>query len=190
MVEAALGLVRERGSTRDALSILDLGTGSGCILLSLLGELDQAWGLGVDKSPATLEMARANAERLGLGRRADFVCASWCDAITNRFDLVVANPPYVAAGEICRLTPEVARYDPPIALDGGADGLEAYRAIIPELARILRPGGWALLEIGYAQFDAVARLLGESGFALQGGGWRCFEDLAGIARCVAVRNGV
>lgn len=189
LVEAALGLVREQARARDALSILDIGTGSGCILLSLLGELDQAWGLGVDKSPTALEVARANAERLGLGMRAEFVCASWCDAISSEFDLVVANPPYIPVGEIDGLAPEVARYDPLTALDGGGDGLEAYRAIVPDLARLLRPGGWALLEMGDGQFDPVGKLIAEAGFVMEGDGWRCFLDLAGISRCVAVRIG-
>lgn len=189
LVEAAIGLMRQQGRARDALSILDLGTGSGCILLSLLSELDRTRGLGVDKSPAALEVARANAERLGLGHRAEFVCASWCDGISGRFDLVVANPPYIRAGEIGRLAPEVARFDPLVALDGGADGLDAYRAIVPELVRVLRPGGWALLEIGDGQFDGVAQLIAEAGFALEDDNLRRFEDLAGIARCVAVRNG-
>jgi len=188
LVEAALGLVREQDRMEDPLSILDLGTGSGCILLSLLGELDQAWGVGVDKSPAALEVARANAARLGLGERADFLCASWCDGISGQFDLVVANPPYIQMDQIEGLAPEVAWFDPLAALDGGADGLDAYGAIVPNLARVLRPGGWALLEVGEGQFDSVVQLIAAAVFDRDGDGLHCFEDLAGIRRCVAVRR--
>ena len=188
LVEAALGLVQEQDRTVDPLSILDLGTGSGCILLSLLGELDQARGLGIDKSPAALKVARANAARLGLAERAEFACASWCDGISGQFDLVVANPPYIQMDQLEGLAPEVARFDPLAALDGGADGLDAYRAIVPNLARVLRPGGWALLEMGEGQFDAVAQLIAAAGFGRDEDCLHCYEDLAGIPRCVAVRR--
>jgi release factor glutamine methyltransferase len=188
LVEAALGLVREQDRMADCLSILDLGTGSGCILLSLLGELDRAQGLGTDKSSAALDIARANARHLGLGGRADFVCASWCNGTLGQFDLVVANPPYIPKDQIQGLAPEVAQFDPLAALDGGPDGLDAYRAIAPDLPGVLRPGGWALLEIGEGQFDPVVELIAEAGFDRDGDGIRCFEDLAGIARCVAIRR--
>jgi release factor glutamine methyltransferase len=135
-----------------------------------------------------LEVARANAARLGLGERADFLCASWCDGISGQFDLVVANPPYIQIDQIEGLAPEVARFDPLAALDGGADGLDAYREIAPDLARVLKPGGWALLEIGEGQFEPVVQLIEAAGFNRDADGLHCFKDLAGIARCVAVRR--
>lgn len=165
------------------LSLLDLGTGTGCLLLALLSELPQATGCGIDISAAAVEQAATNAARLGLAARARFLCHSWgcgLDIGEGRWDVVVSNPPYIASGEIVGLAPEVAAYDPAAALDGGADGLAAYRVLIPAAAAVLRPGGLIALEIGWGQAAAVEALLAEAGLApLQRA-----RDLAGVERCL------
>jgi release factor glutamine methyltransferase len=180
LIEAALGLVDRKGPLR----ILDLGTGSGCILVTLLAELPHATGVGIDKSPAALERARANARVLGVGERARFMAGDWLEAIGGTFDLVVANPPYLSAAEMAGLSREVGAHDPREALDGGPDGLFAYRRIAPRLRNALRPGGIALFEIGPAQAEPVSRLLAEAGLVLNEGPWR---DLAGRPRVVGAR---
>ena len=185
VVETALALTAENAIADGAPAIADLGTGSGCILLSVLGELPNAWGVGCDLSAPALAQARANARALGLEGRAAFVRAAWLAGLAGAFDLVVANPPYVPSGEIGALSPEVARHDPRLALDGGRDGLDAYRAIIPSLRRVLRPAGWAVLEVGQGQAAPVRRLLADAGFRTEGRGYRENADLGGRIRCVA-----
>jgi release factor glutamine methyltransferase len=179
LVEAALAL--SPAGPRPA-RLLDLGTGSGCLLLAVLGERPAAFGVGVDRSAAAARVARANAATLGLADRAAFVVGDWLTPIGGRFDLVVANPPYVADAEIDRLEPEIARHEPRLALAGGADGLDAYRVILPELSRILTRSGVAIFEVGAGQASAVADLARAA--RLQLVETRC--DLAGIVRCVAV----
>ncbi|GIX14826.1 MAG: hypothetical protein KatS3mg118_2785 [Paracoccaceae bacterium] len=138
--------------------ILDLGTGSGCILLTLLAEWPTARGVGVDLSEAALAVAAENAERLGLAHRAEFRRADWAEGVEGPFDLIVANPPYVAEAELAGLAPEVRLHEPHLALAGGIDGLAAYRRIAPALPRLLTPrGGRVLFEIGRGQDRAVAR---------------------------------
>ena len=179
LVEAALALSPAgRGPAR----LLDLGTGSGCLLLAVLGERPAAHGVGVDRSEAAVRVARANAATIGLADRAAFVVGDWLSPIGGRFDLVVANPPYVADAEIDRLEPEVARHEPRLALAGGADGLDAYRRILPEISRVLTRSGVAILEVGAGQVSAVADLARAA--RLQLVETRC--DLAGIVRSVAV----
>jgi release factor glutamine methyltransferase len=143
-------------------TIADIGTGSGCILLSLLAAWPEARGIGIDASAASLAVARRNADRLGLSARAAFRHGEWLDPLTEPLDMVVSNPPYLATAELAALSPEVAA-EPRMALDGGADGLDAYRAITSALPRLLRPGGRVLLEIGPTQGKAVAALLAASG---------------------------
>lgn len=143
--------------------LLDLGTGSGCILLSLLAERTGATGLGTDLSPPALGVARANARAMGLDGRAGFALSDWFAAVTGRFDLIVANPPYIAAGEMAGLAPELA-HDPRMALTDEGDGLGAYRAIVPAAGRHLLPGGWLVVEIGWRQAAAVSGLFREAGF--------------------------
>ena len=181
VVEAALARVRDRGA---ALRILDLGTGSGCLLLALLSELPQASGLGVDLSAAALEVAGRNAERLALAGRADFVRGSWGAALAGGFDLIVSNPPYVAAGEFAGLAPEVRAYEPALALAAGADGLAAYRALAPDCARLLAPGGSLCLEIGQGQGNRVAEILQQHGLHVV----ERRADLAGIERCLVAQR--
>lgn len=177
VVEAALEAVGPRGA---ALDLLDLGTGSGCILLALLSELPNARGLGADLSEAAARTAQANARRLGLAERARFVVADWGRGLAGAFDLVTSNPPYVRRGEIAGLAPEVAAHDPPAALDGGVDGLDAYRSLAAALPRLLKPGGCAALEIGMDQGPDVIRLIEAAGLEMRA----MRRDLAGRPRCV------
>lgn len=180
LIEAALATVTDRGRP---LSILDCGTGSGCLLLALLSELPRAWGVGVDRSVAALTVAADNARAVGVSDRAFFVCGDWTAAIGSRFHLIVANPPYVRDAEIDRLPPDVARYEPRGALAGGADGLDAYRALLPQLPRRLAADGVLLIEVGDGQAAAVARIGARVGLhvvAVQ-------RDLRGIARCLQMR---
>lgn len=155
LVEAALSAQFSR--------VLDLGTGSGCILLSLLADRDAATGIGVDTSVPALAVARANARALGLEARAGFARSDWFSAVTGRFDLIVSNPPYVTAAEHAALAPEPRLHEPRVALTPGGDGLDAYRAILAEAAGYLAPGGRLVLEIGPAQAAAVAAIAAAAG---------------------------
>lgn len=180
LIEAALALADRDGPLR----LLDLGTGSGCILITLLAELPRATGVGIDTSQPALELARDNAASLGVGDRARFMVGDWLDAVQGTFDLVVANPPYLSAADMAGLSQEVGAHDPRDALYGGPDGLAAYRRIVPGLPDVLRPGGIVLLEIGHTQAEAVSGLLAGEGLILEQGPWR---DLAGRHRVVAGR---
>lgn len=146
------------------LRILDLGVGSGAILLAILAERPAARGLGVDVSEEALAVARDNAANLGLAGRVALLRGDWTAGLAEAdFDLVVSNPPYIATGVIETLDPEVRVYEPRIALDGGADGLDAYRRLAPEILRVLKPGGRFLVEIGYDQRTAVEALFRGAG---------------------------
>ena len=144
--------------------VIDLGTGTGCILISLLKSMNFAAGLGVDLSPAALAVARENAERHGLGNRVRFQQGNWFAGVEGRFDLIVSNPPYIGADEMAGLSPEVHDWEPHLALTPGGDGLDAYRAIARGAGSRLMPGGRILLEIGPTQGAAVAALLAAQGF--------------------------
>lgn len=182
VVEAALEEMRKTGGLRAPWRIADLGTGSGAILLALLSEAPSALGLGIDRDLAALAVARANAVRHGLADRVLFVQSDWGASIRALgLDLIVSNPPYVPTGEIAALAPEVARFDPIAALDGGKDGLAAYRALLPHARRALRAGGRLILEVGETQASEVEELLTHHGFQLGGPGRR---DLAGHVRVV------
>lgn len=183
VVEAALAALGP-GAPARPLRLLDLGTGSGAILLALLVELPLAWGLGIDRAEAALAVARDNAARLGLGGRAAFVAGDWAAAIRGQFHLVVANPPYVATADIATLAPEVAAHDPALALDGGAEGLDAYRAIARAAPALLAPGGHLVVELGAGQEAAVAALMAAAGLAAEG---PARADLAGIPRALSLR---
>lgn len=169
---------------RCARRVLDLGTGSGAILLALLAECPAAFGVGVDRSEAALAVARANAAAAGLAARAGFVRGDWAGAVAGWFDLVVSNPPYIACETITTLAPEVAAHEPRAALDGGADGLDAYRLILPSLPRLLGPGAVAVLEIGAGQAEAASSLA--AGTGLQAIEIR--QDLGGIPRAMVLRG--
>ena len=162
------------------LRLLDLGTGSGCLLLALLHELPNATGLGIDCAPKAVEQARGNAVALGLAARAAFQTGDWLAGISGLFDIVVANPPYIPRGVIPTLEPEVYDFDPQAALDGGADGLSAYRSIIPALPRVLKDCGFAALEIGHDQAQPVKALMKQAGFT----DIEVQRDLGGNDRCV------
>jgi release factor glutamine methyltransferase len=181
IVEAALDFVVRGGLRMEALRILDIGTGSGALMLALLHELEQAHGTATDVSAAALSMARANAERLDLASRCTFVECNIADGVPGPFDLIVSNPPYIAQAEIAALDPEVRDYDPKLALDGGGDGLDAYRAIARDARRLLAAGGRLIVELGAGQGPAVSALFADVGLKVTG----LRDDLAGIPRALS-----
>ncbi len=175
LVEAALVNIHDRGAP---LRILDLGTGTGCLLLALLSELPAATGIGVDIAPNAAQTAQRNAMALGLAGRAGFFVGSWAEAIAGRFDVILTNPPYVSSTAIAALAPEVACYEPRRALDGGPDGLDAYRVLAPEMARLLGNGGFVACELGVGQAGSVTAIMRQVGLAIA----EIHRDLAGIDR--------
>ena len=185
LIEAVLGLETDR---QRPLRILDIGTGSGCLLLALLTEFPRARGLGMDISETALEVARRNAARLGVADRADFLCcdlrgADWVAQAGGPYDVVIANPPYIPDGEIEGLAPEVANYDPRISLAGGEDGLDFYRIITGSVAELLRIPGWVALEAGSGQAGAIQGLLRAAGLGIL----PLRHDMNGLARVVAAQ---
>lgn len=186
LIGAALDLVAAESLSGRPLRVLDLGTGSGCILLTLLAELPLAEGIGTDMNPGALRVASENARRLGLAARVRFVTADWFEGLSGRFDLIVSNPPYIPTGEIARLASEVVDHDPKRALDGGADGLCAYRRIAARAADFLTPDGRILVEIGAGQAQAVIELFRAAGLGFEDEGVRF--DLGGRPRCVHGRG--
>jgi len=186
LIEAALELADEEGWRPLPIRMLDAGTGSGCLLLTLLAEMELARGVGTDISAGALAVARANADRLRLSERAEFVEARYTAPVRGTFDLVISNPPYIATRDIGGLEPEVRDYEPRAALDGGADGLEAYREIAAGLPRVV-PRGWALFEVGAGQAEAVAEILRRE-LAGRAGAIRQWTDLGGHSRCVAIQT--
>ena len=181
LVAAALESARSVSITRaKPLSVVDLGTGSGCLLLALLSELPNAQGLGIDISRGALATAAANAGSLGLASRARFQWGDWGSGVKERFDLILCNPPYIPAGEVAGLAPEVAKFDPILALSGGADGLDVYRRLSRELPPLLSQGGRAIVEIGVGQGAPVGAILAGGGLRLLGER----ADLAGTLRCL------
>ena len=179
LVEAAL----ETFPGRDARRVLDLGTGTGCLLLAVLTEFPGAFGIGVDWSAAAAALARRNAWDLRLDGRAAMVCGYWATALQARFDLVLSNPPYIETAAIAGLMPEVSQHEPALALDGGTDGLDAYRSLMEALPGLLTPAGVAILEMGAGQLEAVSSLAREAG--LRPGAAR--PDLAGVPRALPIR---
>jgi release factor glutamine methyltransferase len=180
LVEVALSIFPDRNAE---LRVLDLGTGSGILLAAILLERPRAIGVGVDRSEAALRIARENLKGLGLGDRAQFIRGDWSAALATRFDLIVANPPYIASGEIAALSREVRDHDPRLALDGGADGLDAYRAIIAELPQLLSARGAVILELGIGQEEAVTLLARAKGLRVEDSARR---DLGNVARALIV----
>lgn len=183
VVDAVLGYVQANGGRQRHWRILDFGTGSGCLLVTLLAELPNATGVGVDISGAALEVAARNAARLGVGGRAVLVIADGLEQVEPAFDILVANPPYIPSAQIATLASEVRDYDPHMALDGGADGLDQYRRLV-ECILPLVPNGYLAFEVGRDQAAAVAALIAERA---RGRRWPAPElvaDLAGIDRCV------
>jgi release factor glutamine methyltransferase len=182
VVELALELLRADGDLDRALRIADLGTGSGAILLALLSELPAAQGFGTDISETALHTASANAARAGLSDRATFIACDYASGLIGPFDLIVSNPPYIRTADIDGLAAEVRKHDPLAALDGGADGLDAYRALIPQAARLLAPGGALVVEAGQGQSGPIQALMTNAGLMPA---IAPKADLTGIPRAVA-----
>jgi release factor glutamine methyltransferase len=182
VVELALQLLRARTDLGRPMRIADLGTGTGAILLALLSELPGAQGTGTDISQSALETAACNAARVGLSGRAVFIACDYASGLSGRFDLIVSNPPYIPSADIAGLATEVRDHDPLAALDGGADGLDAYRALIPQAATLLAPGGILVVEAGQGQSGPIQTLMAAAGLAPLG---PPKADLGGIPRAVA-----
>lgn len=176
LIEAALAALADRARVR---RVLDLGTGTGCLLLAALREFPAAFGIGVDRSFAACLLARHNAGMLGMADRVAVACADWAAPLAGRFDLILCNPPYIPTGALAELMPEVARYEPASALDGGPDGLDAYRRILPGLPERLADGGVAAVELGLGQAAPVAALARDAGLEMASR-----ADLAGIPRAL------
>lgn len=184
LIEAALGLYDEA----DAINCLDMGTGSGAIIITLLAERTAWTGTASDVSKAALDVARENADNLGVAARLRFQHSSWFEGFDGRdgqFDLILSNPPYIDAAHMAALPDEVAGYDPALALFGGADGLEAYRILTRQAQGYLKPQGWLGLEIGYDQKKAVTDLLLKAGFK----DVKCRQDLSGHDRVILAQSG-
>ena len=180
LVDTSLTLARKM---EGRLSIVDFGTGSGCLLLALLHHLQDAQGLGVDISPEAIDAARRNATSLALDSRASWIVSDWDAGLgPDKFDLVISNPPYIIRGDIETLAPEVRLHDPLRALDGGADGLEVWRRLLPVITRRLKPGGRAVAEIGQGQAAHVTALAADNGLVLLAS----HADLAGRTRCLVL----
>ena len=185
VVEFALEIDRGQHHVNGQRRIADIGTGTGALLLALLSEWPDAFGVGTDISLAALRTARDNAESLALASRAMFLRCNYAAALSGPFDLIVSNPPYIASADIAGLDREVREHDPVAALDGGQDGFDAYRAIIPEAVRLLRPGGTLIVEAGSGQSGPIAELMAASGLTSER---PPKADLAGIPRAVAARK--
>jgi release factor glutamine methyltransferase len=182
IVEEAIALLPDRSAP---LRLLDFGTGSGCLLAALLKEFPNSRGLGIDCSEEARGYAQRNLTRLGLAGRGEIKPGDWGEGIKGPFDLIVSNPPYIRSADIEGLAPEVARYEPRLALDGGPDGLGALRKMAPQLARLIAPGGIALVEIGAGQGAEAASVMTQAGLAVV----RTAPDLAGIPRVLVIKPG-
>jgi release factor glutamine methyltransferase len=180
IIEAALAIFPKRNAVQ---RILDLGTGTGCLLLAALHEFPDAFGVGVDLAPEAAALARRNAGLLGLASRAAFLTGGWAAAISGTFDLILGNPPYIRAADLVGLMPEVTKFEPCLALDGGVDGLVAYSEIIGQLQALIAPGGAAILELGIGQAEPVAKLARAAGFS-----YLVRDDLGKIPRALVVRR--
>ncbi len=186
LIEAVLA--QEQLGNKKDLRILDLGTGTGAILLTLLSEWPHARGVGVDKSLPALKVAQKNAQKFGCANRVDWLNGHWFEPVKGRFDLIVSNPPYIESKVIPQLAVEVSDYDPVLALDGGKDGLDAYHEIIQDIHSYLHHQGMVAFEFGEGQCSDVCELLADSG---TGGGFssfQSFQDLSGIERCILAKS--
>ena len=179
LIDEALAYARSLSAERRPLRCLDLGTGTGCLLLSLLYHLPAATGLGVDLAPQAVAQARANAASLGLSGRTRFICSHWLDKVAGDFDLILANPPYIESADQT-LARDVADHDPARALFAGPDGLDAYRELLPQITDVLRPMGRLFLEIGSQQARPVTQLATAAGLQL----CALIADLSGRDRCL------
>ncbi|NBX04453.1 MAG: peptide chain release factor N(5)-glutamine methyltransferase [Alphaproteobacteria bacterium] len=177
LIEAVLERVADKNAP---LKILDLGTGTGCLLLTLLRELPNAQGTGVDICPNAMGVARENARALELETRVEFVASDWCEQLSGAFDIIISNPPYIPTDDIETLAPEVKKFEPLLALDGGKDGLDCYRTITAKLPAHLTPSGFAAFEIGIGQQRSLEMLAEEHGLKVSA----VKKDLGGIPRCL------
>lgn len=183
--ETLIDIALKRFRTHNPKRILDLGTGSGCLLLTLLKEWPESKGVGVDVSFDAASQAQENAESLNISGRAAFICGDWAESIHAEFDLVIANPPYIDSQTLQNLASNVLNYDPILALDGGQDGLASYKILFSQLKNILKPSGLALFEIGFDQGESVPRIVEDSGFTV-----KCVHpDLSGQPRVVEISCG-
>jgi len=187
LIAAALEIVRDEGGERSPLRILDVGTGSGCLLVTLLCELRNARGTGTDISAEALTVASGNAARLGVTQRASWQRVDALETVSGPFHILVANPPYVRTGDIAHLEPEVCNFDPIVSLDGGADGLALYRRLASRVQSVV-PDGWVILEVGYNQADEVLSIVSDAVGAVDAARIRIHLDVAGKRRCVAVKT--
>lgn len=185
LIETALAIAAYENWREREVRVLDLGTGTGCLLLALLSELPRATGLGIDISGEAANMARANAMALGLDGRVRFAVNNWLEGIGGVFDLIVSNPPYIAAADIAGLAKEVKDHDPVLALDGGDTGFTAYEAIVPRLPACLAEEGWVVFETGAGQAGRVAGLLANAGLTAPAEFALPRHDLGGVERVVA-----
>jgi len=177
VVETAVDFAqRSNGSAR----ILDIGTGSGCLLLSILNVLPDAYGVGVDHDNGSVANAASNARRLGFSERSKFIQSVWTEGVNEKFDIIVSNPPYIRTQDIENLAPEVTFYDPPSALDGGPDGLNAYREIARRISTLMFNGSFVVVEIGVSQKESVAGIFNNASFQLR----EVRKDLGGLDRCL------
>jgi release factor glutamine methyltransferase len=181
VVEAALDWIATRHLKNEKLRVLDVGVGSGALLLALLSELPAASGVATDKSATALKLARGNAQRLGFADRCTFVACNFTDALRAPFDLIVSNPPYISSAEIPALAPEVRDHDPRVALDGGEDGLAAYRSIASDALRLLVPRGRLVVELGQGQADGVSAIVRAAGLSIE---TPIKRDLGGVNRAL------
>jgi len=184
-VERAVACAKNICAHAGSVRILDLGTGTGCLLIAILHEIADATGIGVDINPQAVVLAQKNAANLGVAGRATFQCRDWGEGLAEKFDIIVSNPPYIQTGDLDGLMPEVARHEPLTALDGGTDGLAPYRRIIPQAGRLLSGRGVLIVEIGHGQAGDVLGLLGANGFKPLNPGQPVGHDLAGCERIIA-----
>lgn len=181
LIEYVLESVKNRA---DNFRVLDLGTGTGCLLLSLLSELPAAKGVGVDYCDRALSVAKENAISLGFASRTDFINGDWCEKLEGEFDIILSNPPYIPTSVIPTLDPEVAEFEPMLALDGGEDGFSCYRKIMRSLPKILAKDGFAAFELGMGQQRELTEIALENSMEVVG----AKNDLSGIARCIIVQH--
>lgn len=187
LVDATLEVIAAAGWRDKPLRLIDVGTGSGCLLISLLAELPLATGVGVDIVPAALDIARQNARDNGVAERAMFIESDVLIGVEGMFDVLVSNPPYIPSGDIAGLDVEVRGHDPQRALDGGADGLDIYRRISRDIGRVV-PNGWMLFEVGAGMADAVRHEIDQFDGKDPVNDWKVWHDLNGHMRCVAAKT--
>jgi release factor glutamine methyltransferase len=186
LVEAGLRLLPDLHGGRES-RVLDIGTGTGAIVVTLLAERLFVKGVATDLSREALEVCRNNASRHGVDDRLELVCTNWADAVNGEFDLVVSNPPYIASEDLLHLEPDVRHHDPKLALDGGLNGLDAYRPIFRSAIDLIRTKGHLIVEFGKGQHEAVVQIARQEGMALIENNTGLIRDLAGIIRCAAFK---